>query len=148
MALETYTGRVTDFSRKAFNTAQQLDLRVVPTQAGFGGGGLLSDREIPVSVATNGDFTFQLEGSTSVRPVAEFALEARWLDSQAKSWSRWAVFRAAAGGGNIKDIVSLPAPPGSIAYGFGPPPSDFRGGFYLDISGTKPVLWVPEGSAL
>lgn len=148
MALDTYSGRVTDFSRKPFTSSEELKLQVVPEQSGYGGLGILAKKPIPVTVAPNGSFSFQLETTDSVRPrgAAMYHIQAKWLHET--GWTDWVTFRATAGGGNIKDIVNLPAPPGSIAYGYGPPPPDFRGGFYLDISGTKPVLWVPEGSAL
>ena len=146
MALATFTGRVTDFSRKPFATSEGLQLRVVPAESAFGGLGILARKPIPVTVAANGDFTVNIETSSSTRPGVLYSLQARWLGET--GWAEWAQFRATAGGGNLKDIVALPVPAGAIAYGFGPPPPDFGGGFYLDISGNKPVLYAREGKGI
>ena len=146
MALDSFTGRVTDFARQPFTTTEGLSLRVVPAESAFGGLGILARKPIPVTVAANGEFTVKLETSSSVRPCVLYSLQARWLGET--GWAEWAQFRATAGGGNLKDIVALPVPAGAVAYGFGPPPPDFAGGFYLDISKTKPVLYGREGKGL
>ena len=146
MALATFTGRVTDFSRTPFTASEGLQLRVMPAESAYGGLGILARKPIPITVTTNGTFSVSLETSSSTRPGVLYSLQARWLGET--GWAEWAQFRATAGGGNLKDIVALPPSTGAIAYGSGPPPADFAGGFYLDISGTKPVLYAREGKGI
>lgn len=149
MARYTYTGKLTDFGRTPFPASANVELRVVPVQPGYGGDGLLSDRAIPVTVATDGSFSVRLESSASVRPEALYKLQARWLATEEKNWSDWAVFRAATGGGNIAELAQLPTPAWAIAYGWGPPAKNgITAGLYIDISGVTPVLYAPEGAKI
>lgn len=149
MARYTYTGRLTDFGRSPFPTATPR-LYVQPVQPGYGGLGLLSDRRIPVTLASDGSFSVQLEASASVRPEARYELICEWLDTSGnpQGYSRWALFRAPVGGGNIADLVDLAAPSvGGIFYGYGPPPAHLRvDSIYLDISGAKTKIYGREGA--
>ena len=145
MALATFTGRVTDFSRKPFATSEGLQLRVMPAESAYGGLGILARKPIPVSVASDGTFSVRLETSSSTRPGVLYSLQARWLGET--GWAEWVKFRAPVGGGNIKDTIDLPLPPGAIAYGYGPPEKHgISTGIYIDISGGTPVLYAPEGA--
>lgn len=46
------------------------------------------------------------------------------------------------GGGVFRDLIEIGPPPGSVVYGYGPPPDDLVGVIYVDISGVKPVLYA------
>ena len=146
MALATFTGRVTDFSRTPFTTSEGLQLRVMPTESAYGGLGLLARKPIPVSVASDGTFSVRLETSSSTRPGVLYSLQARWLGET--GWAEWVKFRAPVGGGNIADLVDLAVPSvGGIFYGYGPPPAGVPAtSIYIDISGAKPVVYGPEGA--
>lgn len=150
MARYTYTGRLTDFKRAAIPSGASPQLYVRPVQPGYGALGLLSDRRIPVTLASDGSFSVHLEASSSVRPEARYEIICEWLDATGipQGFSRWAVFRAPAGGGNIADLVDLPIPSvGGILYGYGKPPASIPSNcIYLDISGSKPVIYGPKGA--
>ena len=144
MALYTYTGKLTDFTGTPFPGAQPR-LWVEPDGSGFSGDGVLATKRIPVAVASNGNFSVQLEASATVRPEAIYLLKCEWLDGDTVlGWTDWARFRAPAGGGNIGELNQAPQPPWSIAYGFGPPPPGITG-LYIDITGPTAVLYAPEG---
>lgn len=149
MARYTYTGRLTNFARGTIPAGAEPRLYVKPVQPGYGGLGLLADRRIPVTLESDGSFSVRLEASNSVRPEALYELICEWLDQSGnpQGFSRWALFRAPVGGGNIADLVDLAPPSGvQLMYGYGPPPSSIPANtIYLDISGSKPVIYGPEG---
>lgn len=149
MTVYTYTGKLTDYGGAPFPNARPK-LWVEPEQAGFTNTGVLARKRIPVTVASNGNFSVGLEASAAVRPEAIYILKCEWLhpDGGPSEHSDWARFRAAVGGGNIGELAQSPPPPWSISYGFGPPPPEFRGGLYIDVQGEKAVLYAPEGSRI
>lgn len=100
MATATYTGKLTDFAEAPFPDAEP-SLTVRPKHDGFGPQGLLSTRRIPVTVASNGTFSFELTPSASVLPPQSYILRCDWLGGF--GYSEWE-FEARAGGGNIKDM--------------------------------------------
>ena len=149
MTRYTYVGRLTDFGRSPFAAADNVRLWVVPSHSAVGSLGPMSDRRIPVVLESNGDFEVRLEASDHVRPPVLYTLWAEWLrGADPLGWSEWCAFRAITGGGAIRDSVDAPAPAGAILYGWGPPPSGMRPGFYIDISGVDPVLYAPEGAGV
>lgn len=101
MATATYTGDLTDFAEAPFPTAVPK-LTVYPKQDGFGAKGLLSTRRIPITVASNGSFSFQLVPSAQTLPPQSYILRCEWLGSD-YGYSEWE-FTAAVGGGNIKTM--------------------------------------------
>ena len=150
MARYAYTGRLTDFKRSVIPSGAAPRLYVQALQPAYGGLGLLANRRIPVALETDGSFSVSLEASSSVRPEARYELVAEWVGNAGvpQGYSRFAVFRAPIGGGNIADLVDLPAPSvGGILYGYGPPPAGIPTNcIYLDLSGVNPVVHGPEGA--
>ena len=48
--------------------------------------------------------------------------------------------RVPSAGGQLKDLITAPPPPGLASFGFGPPDRTYL--FYVDISGLRPIFWV------
>ncbi len=148
MTVYTYTGKLTDYGGAPFPGARP-SLYVTPVEAGFTNTGVLARKRIPVTVASNGNFSVQLESSAAVKPEAIYVLTCVWLntDGGAAESSEWARFRAAVGGGNIGELAQTPSTPWAISYGYGPPPRGLTG-LYIDISKANPVLYAPEGGRI
>lgn len=130
MATYTYTGRLTDFGEAPFPDAKPR-LWVEARVPAFGPNGPLAPRRIPVTVASNGDFTVDLVASVDTNPTVEYVLRVEWLhvDEEISGWSEWP-FTAVIGGGQIKDMG--PGAPLSVWF-VGPPwPANTPPGFYYD----------------
>lgn len=145
MATATYTGKLTDFGESPFPGAVPK-LWVEAEKPGVGPSGPLATRRIPVTVASNGNFTVALVPSVLVQPVAKYVLRLEWVNTSGvmQGTSDW-LFTARPGGGHIRDMIDTPILPWVIAYGYGPPPSGITTGIYIDISGVNPVLYAPPG---
>lgn len=108
MTLYTYTGKVTDFSRDPMPTAEGLSLWVIPTRPAMSASGVMLEKPIPITVASNGDFSVQLEASDHVRkPGLIYKLHATWLKNNAPpTWWSDIHFFARVGGGNVGDMLA------------------------------------------
>lgn len=148
MARYDYTGRLTNAQRLVFNASRNAQLYVQPKQPGVGPIGLITDQRIPVAVDPDtGAFTMQLEATASVVPPMLYQIVCEWMQDGQNHWSVWAEFRALVGGGAIADMHygNLLGP--ALAWGFGPPEEHgVTNAAYIDVSGAKPVLYLPEGS--
>ena len=148
MALETYTGRLTDFGGTPFPNATPR-LWIEPERTGFTEGGVLATKRIPVTLDPNGDFSVKLHASSTVRPEAIYVLKCEWLDgSTVLGWAEWMRFRAPVGGGDLGEINQEQPPTWAILYGDGPPPEHLTSGLYIDISGPAAVLYGPESGRI
>lgn len=144
MTVYTFTGRLTDYGGAPFPNAVP-ELWVEPERPGYSATGIMADKRIPVTVASDGSFSVQLEASSTVSPEAIYLLRCEWHDPGGpRTWAEWARFRAPVGGGNIGDLNTAPQPSWSIAYGYGPPPAGVTG-LYIDVSGATAQLYAPEG---
>lgn len=129
MATYTYTGRLTDYGEAPFPDAKPR-LWVEVREAGFGPSGPLAPRRIPVTVASNGNFSVELVASVDTVPPARYTLRLEWLhaDGNLAGWTEWQ-FNAAPGGGVLKPDKDVPL---SVWF-VGPPwPVNTPPGFYFD----------------
>ena len=110
MALATYSGTLRNFAGQNLLNPR---LWVHPAEPSIrpGSGRVLSDKPIEVTVASNGDFTVQLEEGHRYRLEALSPDEARGRVARS-SWSR--SFLAVTGGGDIGDLIGLPERNGMI----------------------------------
>lgn len=131
MAVYAYTGKLTDFGEAPFPAATPR-LWVQPERDAFTASGPAAARRIPVTVASNGDFTVNLTPSADLTPPTRYALRCDWFTVDVNGvevlagWSEWR-FTALIGGGPISTM-----PDGVITrvwYSTTPPPVN-RPGIY------------------
>lgn len=92
-----------------------------------------------------GAFTFSgVVGSDEMLPASTYTLLADWDAGQ--QLDVLAGLRIPSSGGNISDIIAAmgAAQPGTVMYGYGPPPTNLSNVLYVDISGGNPVLYAPS----
>lgn len=147
MARYPYTGRLTNAQRIRFAASLNAQLVVRPQQPGYGETGLISDRDIPVTVdPADGRFTVYLESSRSVRPLMLYEFGMTWQEGGTNPWSSWYTFLAAEGGGAIGDMVQLPPNNGTWTYGWGTPEENgVHTGLYVDLETGQ---WYGEERAV
>lgn len=110
---------------------------------------LLRDRYEAVITDATGAFVFSnVVGSDEMLPPSTYTLVAKWdgyLEQDVITG-----LRVPASGGEISDLISAAgaASPGTVMYGFGPPPDDLTNVLYIDISGSDPVLYAPSDGGI
>lgn len=100
--------------------------------------------EATITDAT-GAFTFSgVVGSDEMLPSSTYTLTADWDAGQ--RLDVLSGLRVPSTGGNISDIIAATgaAQPGTVMYGYGPPPDNLSNVLYVDISGGNPVLYAPN----
>lgn len=149
------TANVRDWGFAPFPASEMLRLRFVPSTGAVGGNTILPQREQTATPNASGVVTVTLAQTTNTIPASHFKIIAEWF--QQHPILGWVLsgfseipgeLHVPAQGGNIIDLMNMVAPPGSILYGFGPPPSSLTGVAYIDISGAKPVLYAPQNASV
>jgi hypothetical protein len=111
----------------------------------FGTRLLVTDKfEATINDAT-GEFVFQnVVGSDEMLPAGTYTLTADW--DAGRELDVLSGLRVPSTGGTVSDMIAAmgQAQPGTVMYGFGPPPATLSNVLYADISGAKPVLYAPS----
>lgn len=96
-----------------------------------------------------GAFTFSnVVGTDEMLPASTYTLRVDWDAGQQLDVITG--LRIPAEGGTISDIIAATATaqPGTVMYGFGPPPPTLTNVLYIDISGENPVLYAPSNGGI
>lgn len=127
MAVDTYTGRLTDFGESPFPSAVP-NLWVQPLKDAYTASGPAAAKRIYIPVSVNGNFSVNLTPSADLIPPTGYSLRCEWLDEAGGliGWAQWD-FSALPGGGPISSM------PGAVLkriwYATTPPPVN-RAGIY------------------
>ncbi|MCW2165417.1 hypothetical protein B0I12_002572 [Microbacterium hydrothermale] len=141
MAKYTYTLRVTDFSGSPFPGAVPR-ARIRPMRDASGPDGMLSSRDIPVTLDGSGRGAADLVATVDTAPETRYRLVVDWLTTtqsgqEIAGWGSEWEFTAVAGGGDIKTMGDVPA----SAIFYGPPwPANTPPGLYIDTA-TGDIGW-------
>ncbi|QNA93273.1 MULTISPECIES: hypothetical protein [unclassified Microbacterium] len=105
----------------------------------------------PVDAVINdgtGEFSVTVVSSDETTPPTRYTVTADW-DSGRELDVIQGLY-VPAGNWNLSDLILATAPPsvGMVMYGFGPPPPGLTNVLYVDISGSKPVLYAPENGGI
>lgn len=140
MVVYTYTGKLTDFGAAPFPSAMPR-LWVSPARDAFAPSGLAAAKRIPVTVASNGSFSVDLEASIDLNPPTTYSIRCEWLDTDSGTpigWAQWD-FTAQIGGGPIATM------PGStltrVWYSATEPPVNRRGVYWIHPSTGDVRVW-------
>lgn len=147
------TGNVRTWGLQPFPTGERLLLRFVPSSAASSPSALLPLREEVVEPGSTGAFSVTLAATTAIVADVWYTIRFEWFGSvdnaQLVRWSELpGRLRVPAAGGNVSQLIEMTPPPGSILYGYGPPPASLSDVSYIDVSGTKPVLYAPKGALI
>lgn len=132
MAVYIYTGKLTDFGEAPFPEANPR-LWVEPEADAFSPSGPAAAKRIPITVATNGNFSVDLTASADLIPPAKYSLRCEWFAADATGqdgligWSQWN-FVAAYGGG---EISTMPNGFTRVWYSVSAPPLERRGIYWV-----------------
>lgn len=137
--MATVTGALTDFGLKPF---PELQPRLIFTPSGpsMSNARLFATKPIIVTPFGSGSFTVDLQPTDRLRPVVWYTLTIEWLDPAGNYVSSdhltWKLFVPTAGG-ELADLLDLPANPSLIWVGPTPPPNPQPGQMWLNsITGT------------
>lgn len=110
---------------------------------------ILTARVSAVVNDTTGAFTFsEVVASDVTIPAVKYTLRATWDAGQELDVITG--LTVPTGDWYFTDLIvaSTLANPGTVMYGFGPPPASLSGVLYVDISGTNPVLYAPSNGGI
>ncbi|WP_156459343.1 hypothetical protein [Microbacterium sp. Leaf436] len=150
------SGNVRTWGFDAFPAGERLLVSFAPSSAGVSVSALLPLRQEHVEPGPDGSFTLNLAATTAVTPDAWYAVRFEWFATHpitgewaSSGWSELpGQLRVPAAGGDISSLLEFTPRPGSILYGYGPPPSSLSGVIYLDVSGDRPKLYAPKGALI
>lgn len=111
----------------------------------FGSNVLVTDKYEASISDSSGAFEFEgVVGTDEMLPQSTYTLTADWDAGQ--ELDVMTGLRVPSTGGNISDIIAATgaAQPGTVMYGYGPPPPSLQNVLYVDISGVNPVLYAPS----
>ena len=143
------TGRLSDVGLQPLSGRfPRLFLRL-DRPSTFGSNLLVRDKYEATITDGTGAFVFEsVVGSDEMLPASTYTLVADWDAGQ--QLDVMSGLRVPSTGGNISDIIIATgaARPGTIMYGFGPPPPELQNVLYIDISGVNPVLYAPSNGGI
>lgn len=140
MAVYTYTGKLTDFGEAPFPNAIPR-LWVAPMQDAFSPVGPAAAKRIPITVASNGSFSVELEASVDLIPPTRYTLRCEWLqsadDPDPRGWAQWD-FTAQIGGGPIS---TMPGTLTRVWYATTQPPVNRSGIYWIHPTTGDVKVW-------
>lgn len=143
------TGRLSDVGLKPLSGRfPSLALRL-DRPSTFGANVLVRDRYRATINDSTGQFTFtSVVGSDEMLPASTYTLVADWDAGQ--QLDVISGLRVPSKGGTISDIVAATAAvrPGTVMYGFGPPPTHLTNILYIDITGPDLKLYAPSNGGI
>lgn len=141
MALAPVYGTITDCGLRPL-AGRQLRLRFTLSGPATENERLLVTEPVEVTPDQYGGFRVDLWETTLLAPATWYDVTAVWLVAgQAPAYQKLPQkLRVPRGGGAIGDLLLVPAPPGAMSWGFGPPTREW--GAYVDIAGERPVLYL------
>lgn len=150
MAILTFSVRT--YGLGPFPPDERLRVAFVPSGAGFTTVSAFPERTIWVEPDADGLVRVDLAPTVGLRPEVWYKVEFHWLsrDPINNSWVTKGhsevkgKLRIPAAGGTLGDLLEAAAPPGSVMWGYGPPPESLTDTFYVDISGMKLVAYGPK----
>lgn len=107
MALNTYTGKLTNFARYAVPEFTHREMYVEPVSAAFGPSGLMASIRQPVTVDEHGNFSIMLESSNATRPNAVYRIVAKWRHGENLVDSCQWIFVAPRKSGDIGELGAV-----------------------------------------
>ena len=152
MALVTFSVRT--FGIQAFPADEKLRVAFVPSGPGFTTFSAFPQRIEYAEPDADGFVSADVVATVGLRPEVWLTVRFEWFSRDpvtgewiAAGWSEVpGRLRVPEAGGTLGDLLEAGAPPGAVMWGYGPPPSSLRGVIYVDISGIKPGLYLPEGT--
>lgn len=143
------TGFLTDVGINPLSGRVPRLFLVLDRPSTFGANLLVTDKYEATITDSTGAFVFKnVVGSDEMLPESTYTLVADWDAGQ--QIDVMSGLRVPSTGGDITDIIvsTVRVRPGSIMYGYGPPPPALTNVLYADISGAKPVLYVPSNGGI
>lgn len=105
------------------------------------------DRAI-YDVPADGKVTANLVQTTNLLGDHWYTVRFEWFEGGILRWSELSgKLRVPAEGGDLKTLLETPNVSGFF-YGFGPPPEWLRGVTYIDTSGPKLGIYMPQGALI
>ncbi len=152
MAEVTFSVRT--YGLAEFPADERLLVAFVPSGASFTTVSAFPERTEYVEPDSEGFVSVELVPTVNVRPEVWYTVRFEWFAHHplqdewiSKGWSEVAGrLRVPDEGGTLGDLLEAAAPPGSVMWGYGPPPSSLQNVIYVDISGMQPGLWLPGGT--
>lgn len=150
------TGSIRTWQFQPFPPDEKLVVKFIPSSAGSVGSTLLPLREEHIEPDANGGIDVNLAETTLPMQDVFFRIVLEWfvrdrLNEQWVTRGRSEVpgeLRVPPSGGNLADLLKVPPTPGIILRGYGPPPDSLDNVTYWDLSGPRPVLYLPEGALI
>lgn len=113
----------------------------------FGARVLVTDKYEATITDATGDFIFEnVVGTDEMLPASTYTLTADWDAGQ--QLDVISGLRIPATGGEISDIIAATAAaqPGTVMYGFGPPPPGLTGVLYIDLNDAE--MYAPGNGGI
>lgn len=110
---------------------------------------LVTDKYEANITDSTGAFIFtSVVGTDEMLPASTYTLTADW--DAGMQLDVITGLRVPATGGNIADLIIATgrANPGTVMFGYGPPPESLTNVLYIDISGADPVLYAPSNGGI
>lgn len=152
MALVTFSVRTYGFGVFAAN--EMLRVAFVPSGPATSTFSAFPERPLCVTPDAEGFVSIDLVPTLGLAPEVWYTVRFEWFTQDpltgewvAAGWSDLpGRLRVPEAGGTLGDLITASPPPGAVMWGYGPPPSYLTGVIYVDISGIKPGLYLPEGT--
>ncbi|WP_345750122.1 hypothetical protein [Microbacterium rhizophilus] len=144
MPLVTVTYNAWDHNREVVPASRQPRVGFRPLRTSYANG-LMTNREVWGSLnATTGAGSVPLEKGVLYMPFMDWLTGEASTENDRGGYCEWKPFRAVISGAigaqpTVSGVVN------GIVFDYGPPPAGLEDVAYIDISGEKPVFWIPEG---
>lgn len=151
MALVTFSVRTYGFG--AFDADEMLRVAFVPSGAASTTFSVFPEHTEYATPDPDGLVEVNLAPTLNLSPATWLTVRFEWFsrDPLTGDWVQagWSELpgelRVPTEGGTLGDLITAAPPPGAVMWGYGPPPSNL-GVIYVDISGMKAGLYLPEGT--
>ncbi|MDJ1113250.1 hypothetical protein [Microbacterium dauci] len=131
----------------------QLLIWFVPSGSFVGPDRLYPERAVSETPDAEGEISANLAQTTNVLGDAWYRIRIEWFDTHPVLGERIAgraevpgKLRVPAAGGSVGELLERPELSGVILRGYGPPPAWLDNVIYIDTSGKKLEVWMPEGA--
>lgn len=153
MALVTTSVRTYGFG--AFTADEMLRMAFYPSGAGLTTFSTFPQRPVWVEPDADGLVRAELVPTYGLRPDVWYTVRFEWFYTDPATGQRlpgWSEIkgrlRVPEAGGTLGDLLETAAPPGSVMWGYGPPPSYLQDVIYADFSGMKLRFYGPTNGGI